>query len=360
LFHFHSPYYFLLLIPLVYLVIQIKFRRKKTGILFSNVALLRQVPVTFVQRFARYVPYLLYFSIVLCIIALARPQYGREQYRIRSSGIALMMCVDRSGSMAAIDFEIGGKPVNRLEAVKQTFRDFVSGNTLGNTVLAGRNDDYIGLLAFGGYVDTHCPLTLDHSTLLEMLNQIQLPQYIVQESGAPVDKKLFAEESATAIGDAIAQGVDRLKDVPSAGKVIILLSDGEQTFGTLSPQEGAETAKTFGIKIYTIGIGRNGEAPYLMTDRFGRQQIVSQYTSIDESALQNIAEMTGGAYYNASSTTALEQVYNQIDKLEKTQHEGRKYTQYGEWYRYPLLCGLLLLGLYVVCRSLLSGSLVVQ
>ncbi|MDR3182349.1 MAG: VWA domain-containing protein [Planctomycetaceae bacterium] len=345
----HSPYYLLLFLPLIYLVIQIEFRRQKSGILFGNAALLRNIPVTFKQRLAKYVPYLLYAGIALWIVALARPQYGKEQYRIRGNGIALMMCVDRSGSMAAIDFEINGKPANRLDAVKQTFRDFVA----GNTALAGRQDDYIGLLAFGGYVDTHCPLTLDHTTLLEMLNQIQLPQYITaagdeQQGSVPIDKKLYAEESATAIGDAVAQAVDRLKDVPSASKVIILLSDGEQTFGTLTPQEGAETAKAFGIKIYTIGIGSNGETPFLATDRLGNKHLASQHTSIDEAALTDIAGITGGSYYNARNTAALEQVYEQIDRLEKTLHEGRKYTQYGELYRYPLLLGLLFIGLSIV------------
>ena len=302
--------------------------------LFSNTAVLRTLPYTFVQRLAPFVPYLLYIGITLWIVALARPQFGKEEYRVRSKGIAMVVCIDRSGSMAAIDFTLNRQPANRLEVVKQTLRDFIR----GNGSLAGRTDDMIGLLAFGGYVDTHCPLTLDHATLLEMLNQIQLP-----------NQTMLEEEGLTAIGDALAQAVDRLKDVEAKSKVILFLSDGEQTFGVLSPMEGAEIAQTFGIKIYTIGIGSNGEAPYLITDVLGRRRTVMQYVSIDESTLRNIAESTGGNYFNARNTSALEDVYAEIDQLEKTTHEGRVYTQYSELFRYPLFTGSGLLALYAVC-----------
>ncbi|GHT41604.1 aerotolerance regulator BatA [Planctomycetales bacterium] len=308
--------------------------------MFSNIALLKSLPKTLIQRFAAFVPFLFYTGIALWIVAVARPQFGKEEFRIRTDGIAIAVCVDRSGSMAAIDFSIDGQPVNRLDAVKKTFRDFV----------AGRPDDLIGLLAFGGYVDAYCPLTLDHSTLVEMLNQVQLPSTIAQASGQAIDRKLLMEENATAIGDVIAQAVDRLKETQAKSKVIILLSDGEQTFGTLSPTEGAETAKAFGIKVYTIGIGSsNGESPFLVTDGLGRQQIITQPASMDEEMLQRIAALTGGAYYNAKDTQALEQVYAAFDKLEKTTYEGRRYTQFGELYRIPLVAGLILISFYIVC-----------
>jgi len=351
MFRFQSPYFFLFLIPLVFLVIQYEFRRKPLSVLFSNTVILRTLPYTFVQHLAPLVPYLLYLGFTLWVVALARPQFGKEEYRVRSEGIAMVVCIDRSGSMAAIDFTLNQQPANRLEVVKQTLRDFIQGgNSIqGTGTLAGRTDDMIGLLAFGGYVDTFCPLTLDHSTLVEMLDQIQLPAQIVRELDQPVDQQLLMEEGATAIGDALAQASDRLKDIEAKSKVILFLSDGEQTFGVLSPMEGAEIAKTFGIKIYTIGIGSNGEAPYLMTDMLGRRRKVMQQVSMDEATLQHIAEVTGGSYFNARNTAALAEIYAAIDHLEKSTHEGRIYTQYSEMFRYPLFAGAGLVALYAIC-----------
>jgi len=335
MFHFQSPYFFLLLIPLVFLVIRYEFRRiPLLSVTFSNTAVLRTLPYTFVQRLAKIVPYLLYAGLALWVVALARPQFGEEDYRVRAEGIALIVCIDRSGSMAAMDFTIDQQPVNRLDVVKHTLRNFIR----GNDVLAGRTDDKIGLLAFGGYVDALCPLTLDHATLLEMFDQIQLP-----------DMQMLREEGATAIGDALAIAADRLRETEAKSKVILFLSDGDQTFGVLSPVEGAEIAQTFGIKIYTIGIGSTGEAPYMTTDMYGRRSVMMQRVSMDEEVLKNIAELTGGRYFNARNTKALEEVYAEIDLLEKTVHEGRIYTQYSEWFRPPLLVGMGLLALYVVC-----------
>jgi len=350
MFRFQSPYFFLLLIPLVLLVIQCEFRRNShLSILFSNTAVLRTLPYTFVQRLAKIVPYLLYTGIALWIIALARPQFGEEGYRVRTEGIALIVCLDRSGSMAAIDFTLDQQPANRLEVVKHTLRNFIR----GNGALSGRTDDKIGLLAFGGYVDALCPLTLDHVTLLDMLDQIQLPNYrmireAIQDTGQ-IDAEWLMQEGETAIGDALAMAADRLRETEAKSKVILFLSDGDQTFGVLSPMEGAEIARTFGIKVYTIGIGSNGEAPYIITDSLGRHRTVMQHVSMDEETLKNIAELTGGRYFNARNTKALEEVYAEIDQLEKTVHEGRIYTQYSELYRYPILIGSCLIVLYTVC-----------
>jgi Ca-activated chloride channel family protein len=345
MFRFQNPYFFLLLIPLVFLVIQYEFRRiSSRNVIFSNIAVLRTLPRTFVQRLAKFVPHLLYAGIALWIVALARPQFGKEDYRVRTEGIAMIVCIDRSSSMAARDFTINRQPVIRLDVVKQTLRDFIQ----GNGSLAGRTDDMIGLLAFGGYVDALCPLTLDHATLLDMLDQVQLPEQMAWDA-RQVDIALPAEEGATAIGDALAVAADRLRETEAKSKVILFLSDGEQTFGTLSPMEGAEIAKTFGIKIYTIGIGSNGEAPYLVTDVLGRHRTVMHQVSIDETMLKNIAELTGGSYFNVRNTKALEEVYAEIDQLEKTVHEGRVYTQYAELFRYPLLTGLVFIALYTVC-----------
>lgn len=327
------------LVPLGLLVFVLEYRRKPLGVVFSDVSLLKIPRRTLTQRFSVLVPWLFYLGVGLLVLALARPQMGKEEYRIRAEGIALMMCIDRSGSMAADDFVVDGQRVTRLDAVKKTFRDFVA----GNGVLPGRQDDMIGLLGFGGYVDAYCPPTLDHATLLEMADQIQLPPQIDGRRRVPQEiARFFNEEGMTAIGDALAVAVERLKDAQAKSKVIILLSDGAQTFGTLTPQEGAEAAKAFGITIYTIGIGGNVE----INDGFMRQYIV-----IDEESLRDVARMTGGRYFNAKNTQALEQVYAEIDKLEKTEHEGRLYTQYKELYRRPLGAGILLMLLSLVLAN---------
>jgi len=351
MFRFQAPYFFLLLIPLLYLVIRCEFRRVPLlNVVFSNTAVLRTLPYTFVQRLAKIVPYLLYVGIAFWIAALARPQFGEEDYRIRAEGIAMIICIDRSGSMAAMDFTIDRQPTDRLEVVKHTLRNFIR----GNETLPGRRDDKIGLLAFGGYVDAFSPLTLDHTTLLEMLDQIQLPNYrmireVIQEAGQTTNAEWLMEDGSTAIGDALAMAADRLRESEAKSKVILFLSDGDQTYGVLSPMEGAEIARTFGIKVYTIGIGSTGEAPYEITDSFGRRRMVTQWVSMDEKMLENIAELTGGRYFNARNTLALEEVYAEIDQLEKTMHEGRTYTQYFELFRYPLLVGSGLIAFYAIC-----------
>ena len=345
MFRFQAPYFFLLLIPLVFLVIRNEFRRTPSlAVVFSNTAILQTLPYTFLQYFAKIVPYLLYVGAALWITALARPQFGKEDYRVRAEGIAMIVCIDRSNSMAAMDFTIDHQPAHRLEVVKHTLRNFI----LGNDSLSGRRDDKIGLIAFGGYVDAHCPLTLDHATLLEMLDQIQLPEQMMWEARQAY-AALLPEEGATAIGDSLATAAERLREEEAKSKVILFLSDGDQTTGVLSPMEGAEIAKTFGIKVYTIGIGSTGEAPYNITDSFGRRRTVMQRVSMDEEMLKNIAETTGGRYFNARNTRALEEVYAEIDKLEKTMHEGLVYTQYSEQFRYPLLAGSGLIALYVLC-----------
>jgi Ca-activated chloride channel family protein len=331
MFRFYSPYYFLFLVPFLFLVF-FEIRRKRFGVIFSSVVMIKRLPITFMQRVGSLLPFLFYIGLFLLIVALARPQSGLEEYRIRTDGIAIAMCVDRSGSMSAEDFDIDGKRVDRLQAVKKVFRDFVLGN---GGVLSGRKDDMIGLIAFGGYVDAFCPLTLDHSTLLEMLSQVNLiepPQVVRRGADLRRLRRTAEEENMTAIGDTIAIACDRLKNISAKSKVIILLSDGVQNFGELEPLDAAEIAKTLGIKIYTIGIGSNegGER-----DFFGRVSL----PEVDYETLRKIAEMSGGQFFNPNSTDALEKVYAEIDRLEKTTHEGRVYTQYKEYYRYPLVIG---------------------
>ena len=370
-FRFQDPLWLLLLIPLAVLGFVMLKRRSRAAVLYSDVAMLRALPVTTALRVKRMLPWLWFAGMVLLIAALARPQYGREEFRVRTEGIAVEMCIDRSGSMQAMDFELNGRRVDRLTAVKDVFHEFVCGEKSpqededGNKTkrersggnLAGRPDDQIGLIAFGGYANAKCPLTLDHDALLSVLDTVKIPQPIRNAQGEVINERLLQEEMSTAIGDALALAVDRLKDVDAKSKVIILLSDGESNSGVLEPAEAAAAAKAYGIKVYTIGVGSTGEAPFPAIDAFGRQVLVGQMVRLDEETLKMLAETTGGQYFNATNTAALEEVYAEIDKLEKSQTKGRRYTQYKELYRSAMLPGLAGIMLVVVLLATRFRSL---
>ncbi|MEO2019372.1 MAG: VWA domain-containing protein, partial [Fuerstiella sp.] len=276
-------------------------------------------------------------GLILVIAALARPQLGREEFRIRTEGIAVQMCIDRSGSMQALDFPVDGQQVDRLTAVKSVFHDFVA----GNDDFDGRPDDLIGLVAFGGFATALCPPTLDHGALLQVLQSVEIPKPIRDDQGRIINERLLQEEQATAIGDALALAVDRLKDLDSKTKVIVLLSDGENTAGVISPEDAADAAAQFGIKIYAVGVGTTGMAPYPGVDIFGRSVLQAQRVRLDEATLKLLAEKTGGQYFNAQDTEALKRVYAEIDQLEKSEVEGRLYTEYREVFGFPMVSGVL-------------------
>jgi Ca-activated chloride channel family protein len=289
-------------------------------------------------------PWVRLAGMTLVVVALARPQQGREEFRVETVGIALQMCIDHSGSMQALDFTLDNQRVNRLEAVRRVFRDFVAGNGR----LPGRPDDLIGLIDFGGFAEAKCPLTLDHGALLQILDTVQIPQPVRDAQGEIVNADLLEEDLSTALGDAVVLAVDRLKDCKAKSKVIVLLSDGKQTSGVTEPPEAAKTAKSYGIKIYSIGVGTTGLAPFPMVDPYGRQFLRQQPVELDEAALKLLAESTGGQYFPAEDTSALEKVYAQIDRLEKTPSQGRLYTEYRELCQYVLLPGLALIVLEIV------------
>ena len=344
---FHSPLWFLLLIPFVVLVVWNRKVRVRRGIVYSDITVLKQTPQTLWQQIRRVISVFPYMALLLLIVALARPQAGREDFRVKTDGIAILMCIDRSGSMQAIDFRREGRWMSRLEAVKITFREFV----LGNEKLPGRANDLIGLIAFGGFVDSVCPLTLDHFNLVSMLESIQLAEANKDALGQEIAAAFVNEERLTAIGDALVEAVERIKDAPAKSKVIILLSDGEQTAGITTPIEGAFAAKAYGIKIYTIGIGTTGTAAFIERDPFGKEFITYQPVTLDQRTLMEVARDTGGRYFNAQNIQALEDVYSQIDNLEKTELEGRQYTKFNEYYVYCLWPSMGLLLVYVVTFS---------
>lgn len=336
-FRFHDPLVLLLLVPVVLIGLWSIRRRRQTAVTYSSTQLLRDLPTTTALRIRRLLPALRILGMCLIVIAAARPQLGREEFRIQTEGIAIEMCIDRSGSMQAVDFPVNGEQVNRLEAVKHVFRQFVA----GEGGFEGRPDDVIGLVAFGGFADAKCPPTLDHGALLEILSTVQIPEPIFDQQGRMVNERLLQEEQATAIGDAIAVAVDRLKDLSATSKVIVLLSDGENTTGVNSPKDAAEAARAFGIRIYSIGVGSNGIARFPAHDMFGRQVLQSRQVRLDEDTLRELAEITDGQYFNAQDTDSLADVYAEIDRLEKTEIEGSMYTDYREYYPLPLFSGLL-------------------
>lgn len=326
-FRFQDPWWLLLLVPLAALGVW-AIRRRGATVLYSDVSLIRSLPAGAAQRIKRLLPWVRWGGMALLVVALARPQRGLEDFRIRAEGIAMLMCIDRSGSMETTDYLLDGRTMTRLEVVRRVLRDFVA----GKGKLAGRPDDLIGLIAFGGYAECCCPLTLDHDALLQVLDTVQVAQAAFNSPDDRILNRGVYEERLTAIGDALTIAVHRLKDVKAKSKVIVLLSDGKQTAGAIEPDEAAQLARDYGIKIYTVGL------------------------EYDEPTLKTLAEITGGRSFFAEDTKALQDVYSEIDRLEKSAAEGRVYTQYREWFPYPLVAGmgLVLLEFVLACTRFRS------
>jgi len=351
----HDPLWLLLLIPLALIALLRHRSRRRRAIVFSDVSIPRSLPVTLALRVKGFLPILVYASLALLIVALARPQWGREIADTRTEGLAIEMCIDRSGSMRAEDFMIDGERVNRLTAVKDVFRKFV----LGGDELSGREHDLIGLVGFGGYVDDLSALTLDHTMLVEeKLEEIQLPEAITDAQGRVINAQILREESMTAIGDAVMVAIERLEHSDAKSKIVILLTDGTQTTGAVEPLESADAAKSLGIKVYTIAVGRtvSRSVPTGEVDMFGNE-IFAQSEPVDVKTLAEMARRTGGQYFHAENTDALAAVYDEIDTLEKSAIKSTSYTEYDEWFPIPLWAGLGLLLSSIVLTSTRFRSL---
>jgi Ca-activated chloride channel family protein len=253
----------------------------------------------------------------LLIVGLARPQLGRAATQVRAEGIDIMLAVDLSSSMLAEDFQIDGARANRLDAIKKVVREF----------LDKRPNDRVGLVLFAARPYTQAPLTLDHGWLLSNLDRAQIGLI----------------EDGTAVGSALATAVGRLESSDSKSKIVILLTDGQSNAGKVPPLTAAESAKALGYRVYTIGAGTRGTAPYPQVDAFGRKVYVSMPVDVDEETLQHIAETTGGKYFRATDTESLRKIYDDIDKLETTSQEGLQYLDFDELYVWAVLAGMLLL-----------------
>lgn len=331
----------LLLIPAVAILARWRTgHRRRPAVIFSSVGDLKGLPVTALQRFKRCLPPLYLCGLCLVIAALARPQAGKSESRVTDEGIAIELVLDISGSMEALDFQLAGSDVSRLEAVKHVITEFVLGSRTSG--LSGRKNDLVGLVAFGGFADSKCPLTLDHGALAEIVKGLEIPKPVRDRRGRVINEQALKEELATAIGDGVALGVDRLRNAKAKSKVLVLLTDGDNNAGATDPREAATFAQESGIKLYTIGIGRNGVVPVPQEDEFGKRVLVAAQFPINEELLREMAQSSSGEYFHASDSAGLAKVYSQIDRLEKSEFQETKYSEYTELFPLFAVPGLAL------------------
>jgi len=318
---FAHPGYLYLLLGIIPFVLWYVFRHSK---LQPDLRISSVTPVKSVSKSTKVtLRHLLFIlrmtALVFIIIILARPQSTERQEKTTTEGIDIVLAIDISGSMLARDFT-----PDRLEAAKDVAIEFIS----------GRPYDRIGLVVFSAESFTQCPLTTDHAVLINLFKDI----------------KSGIIEDGTAIGLGLSNAVKRLKDSEAKSKVIILLTDGMNNTGSVDPLTAAEIAKTFGIRVYTIGVGMKGMAPYPFKDVFGRTVIQKVPVEIDEPTLQEIADMTNGNYFRATNNEKLRQIYTEIDKLEKSKIDVKEYSRKQEEYRFYAGIALLLLLIEMLLR----------
>ena len=336
-FQFQDPSYFALLLLLPILAWWAGRMGPEAAVRFSSTALASAVSRERRSRPGKLLFGLRLLALAALITALARPQFGKMNESSEADGIDIVVTLDLSGSMRALDLSTQEDVVTRLDAAKRVVEDFIG----------KREYDRIGLVAFAADAFVVSPLTLNHDWLKRNLQRLELGE---------IDGK------GTAIGTAIGASVNRLRDHQARSRIVILLTDGENNSGTLSPIGAAEAAKTLGVKIYTIATGKKGRVPIPQTDRFGRvvrndegQPIYrggSDISNYDETELREIATMTGGRFFKATEEGDLERIYDEIDELETTEIELRSYASFSELFFWPALIGLALLGL----EQLLSNT----
>jgi Ca-activated chloride channel family protein len=317
---FANPIYFLLLLLLVPMIGWYiwKLRKSQASLQLSSSEGFEKAPNTY-KIYLRHLPFVLrMLAFIFLVIALARPQTTNSWNTSTTEGIDIMMSLDISSSMLAMDL----KP-NRIEAAKDVAASFIN----------SRPTDNIGLVVFSGESFTQCPLTTNHTVLLNLLKDVQCGMI----------------EDGTAIGHGLATSVSRLKDSKAKSKVIILLTDGTNNRGEIAPVTAAEIARTYGIRVYTIAVGTIGEAPYPMQTAFGvRTQMMK--VEIDEQTLTQIAQLTGGLYFRATNNNVLKGIYSEIDQMEKTKMSVQEYSKKQEEYTLFALLGMLCFLLELLLR----------
>ena len=318
---FAHPNYFLLLLLLIPMIGWYiwKLRKSQASMQLSSSSGFDKAPNTY-KIYLRHAPFILRMgALVFLVIALARPQTTNKWDVSTTEGIDIIMSLDISSSMLAQDL----RP-NRMEAAKDVAASFIS----------GRPTDNIGLVVFAAESFTQCPLTTDHAVLLNLLK----------------DVKTGMIEDGTAIGHGLATAVSRLKDSQAKSKVVILLTDGVNNRGEIAPVTAAEIAKAYGIRVYTIGVGTIGEAPYPYQLPGGGVRMMNVPVEIDEKVLTQIAQMTGGLYFRATNNKTLKEIYEEIDQMEKTKMSVQEYSQKEEEFAFFALLGLLLLLLELLLK----------
>jgi Ca-activated chloride channel homolog len=316
---FLQPEWFWLLALLPLVMLWRGRRGPVAAVEYSDVGLAREVARSSRSRVGNWVWLLPIFAGVLMITGLARPQRGHSRTEVTANGIDIVLGLDVSGSMQALDFEIDNQRLNRIEVVKSVVSKFIE----------ERPNDRIGLIAFAGAPYLVSPLTLDHDWLQQNLERVNIG----------------GVDDGTAIGSAIAASVNRLRTTPAKSKVVILLTDGMNNTGKISPLSAAEAAKALGVKIYTIGVGVRGKAPIPVKDEAGNMHLIMAKVDVDEKTLQAVADLTGGKFYRATDTDSLEKIYGQINRLERTAQTVQKFERYEELYPWALIPSLAILGL---------------
>lgn len=313
-------------IPAMIWVYLYRERHSRCAVKFSETSLFKRLPKSPLLIARHCIPALRILGLILLVIALARPQKGTSDEEVSTEGVDIMLVLDISQSMAALDF----KPENRLTVAKQTISEFVK----------KRSHDRIGLVVFGARAFTKCPLTLDYNVLDQFLMDITFTDFSFQ----------------TAIGTALATAANRLKNSSAKSKVIILLTDGANNAGDIPPISAAEAAKELGIKIYTIGVGREGKVPIPVEvvnpftgEKFTQEQMME--SDLDEPTLQTIASSTDGKFFRAKNAESLKQIYDQIDKMEKTVIKTKTYLSYAEKFYPWVWAGFLVLLLELILQQ---------
>ncbi|MFH1733147.1 MAG: VWA domain-containing protein, partial [bacterium] len=300
------------------------FRRQRVRsatIIYSDIRIVRRAARSSRQRYRFILVVLRLMAVALFVLAFARPRSGTEIREVTSEGVDIMVALDVSSSMQAEDF----KPHNRLYVAKEEIKNFIN----------KRINDRIGLIVFARYSFTQCPLTTDYGVLLNFIDQVDFGMV----------------DDGTAIGMAIANGVNRLRDSDAKSKIMILLTDGDNNAGEIDPLTAANLAQTFDIKIYAIGAGKPGNAMFPYQDPIFGKRYVYQPTKIDEESLKEIADKTGGKYFRARSKDELEEIYSLIDEMEKTEIKVSAHIQYRELFHYFTVAGLLLLVLELILSN---------
>jgi Ca-activated chloride channel homolog len=292
---------------------------------YSDVSLARDIARRTRSRIGGVVWLLPIIAAALMIVGLARPQRTHSRTEVTANGIDIVLGLDVSGSMQALDFTVDNYRVNRIAVVKSVVSKFID----------ERPNDRIGLIAFAASPYIVSPLTLDHDWLLQNLERINIG----------------IGDDGTAIGSAIAAAVNHLRTTTAKSKVVILLTDGVNNSGKISPLAAAEAARALGVKVYTIGVGVRGKAPIPVRDEAGRMHVITMTVDVDEKTLQAVAHETGGLFYRATDTDSLQKIYEQINRYETSAQAVQKFEHVEELYRWPLLPSLGLLGLGVILQQ---------